>query len=149
QYTNTTGGGVVPIPNGLRNATLTQFAGAMRRKGFSVDAIEAALSIENQQRCQPPLSHTEVRSIARSITRYAPTTITTAPLIAFTLDQLQTHTFPERRPLLMRGDTTVFREGHIGEIYAERGFGKTWLSQTLALIMATGTEGLGFRSPTA
>lgn len=68
-------------------------------------------------------------------------------LLALTLADLATHQFPPRRPLLYRGESVVFREGHIGQIYAERGFGKSWLMQTIALVMATSIEALGFRNP--
>jgi len=60
------------IPSGQRNSTLTSLAGSMRRPGFSGDAIEAALLVENATRCQPPLSETEVVKLARSIARYSP-----------------------------------------------------------------------------
>lgn len=58
------------IRDGARNATLASLAGTMRRRGMTQDAIEAALLAENTSRCDPPLAETEVRSIARSISRY-------------------------------------------------------------------------------
>jgi hypothetical protein len=61
------------IPNHERNTTLASMAGTMRKRGFSVEAIAAALLIENRTRCKPPLPTGEVRTIARSIGRYAPT----------------------------------------------------------------------------
>jgi putative DNA primase/helicase len=69
-------------------------------------------------------------------------------LLALSLAELATHQFPARRPLLYRGDSVVFREGHIGQIYAERGFGKSWLMQTIALVAAYGIDALGFHNPT-
>jgi putative DNA primase/helicase len=39
------------IPEGRRNATLTSFAGSMRAKGLSAEAIAAALMVENHERC--------------------------------------------------------------------------------------------------
>jgi len=60
------------IPLGERNQTLTSFAGSMRKRGMTQEAIELALSAENRNRCDPPLSEAEVRTIARSIERYAP-----------------------------------------------------------------------------
>jgi len=60
------------IPAGQRNDTLVRIAGAMRRKGCSPEAIEVALHAENVRRCKPPLFDTEVRSIAQSVSRYAP-----------------------------------------------------------------------------
>ena len=68
-------------------------------------------------------------------------------LIAYTLDELLKMKFPARRPLLCRGDVPVFREGHLGEVYAVRGVGKTWFLQTLALVVSAGVEALGFRAP--
>jgi Bifunctional DNA primase/polymerase, N-terminal/Primase C terminal 1 (PriCT-1) len=61
-----------PIPEGQRNQTLTSLAGSMRRRGMSETAIEAALQIENRERCQPPLSEIEVSKIAKSIANYSP-----------------------------------------------------------------------------
>ena len=58
------------IPQGERNQTLTSLAGTMRRRGMSLEAIEAALLVENNNRCDPPLSPSEVLSIARSVSRY-------------------------------------------------------------------------------
>ena len=60
------------IPEGERNASLTSLAGAMRRHGASEDAILAALQEHNQERCDPPLSEKEVKSIASSVSKYSP-----------------------------------------------------------------------------
>ncbi len=60
------------ILEGARNAALTSMAGAMRRKGMGQGAIEAALLKENADRCLPPLPESEVQTIARSVSRYAP-----------------------------------------------------------------------------
>lgn len=60
------------IPDGQRNMTLTSLAGSMRRRGMSEDAIYSALSVENEQRCNPPLPESVVRTIAHSVARYAP-----------------------------------------------------------------------------
>lgn len=61
-----------PIEEGQRNSVLTSLAGAMRRRGMSPEAIEAALLAENASRCVPPLPEDEVRAIARSVSRYQP-----------------------------------------------------------------------------
>jgi len=60
------------VSEGSRNGTLTSLAGTMRRRGMSTDAIHAALQQENATRCQPPLDAADVRSIAESVSRYAP-----------------------------------------------------------------------------
>lgn len=59
-----------PIPDGARNKTLTQIAGAMRRAGMTPEEIEEALMSINEKRCDPPLPEREVRKVAKSIGRY-------------------------------------------------------------------------------
>lgn len=58
------------LPEGRRNAGLTILAGSLRWHGLSADAIEAALLVENERRCRPPLPEPEVRRIAESVGRY-------------------------------------------------------------------------------
>jgi putative DNA primase/helicase len=60
------------IVDGRRNTMLTSLAGTMRRRGFTVGAILAALLTENASRCRPPLPESDVEKIARSISRYDP-----------------------------------------------------------------------------
>lgn len=60
------------ITEGSRNSSLTSLAGSMRRRGMSQESIEAALLVENGQRCDPPLDDEEVRKIAQSVARYDP-----------------------------------------------------------------------------
>ncbi len=60
------------VSAGQRNTTLASLAGSMRRRGMSAEAMLAALLIVNRERCDPPLSETEVRAIAASVGRYAP-----------------------------------------------------------------------------
>ncbi|MDQ3729635.1 MAG: bifunctional DNA primase/polymerase [Actinomycetota bacterium] len=60
------------IPEGRRNITLTSLSGSMRRRGMGEAAIFAALSVENAERCRPPLDDDEVRRIAASVARYQP-----------------------------------------------------------------------------
>ncbi|MDP9471613.1 MAG: bifunctional DNA primase/polymerase, partial [Chloroflexota bacterium] len=61
-----------PIKDGSRNTTLTSWAGSMRRRGMSEEAIRLALSHENDTRCKPPLDAAEVAKIAHSVAGYAP-----------------------------------------------------------------------------
>jgi hypothetical protein len=63
------------IPGGSRNSVLASLAGTMRRRGFSREAIAAALRVENEARCDPPLDAAEVDGIAERIARYAPTAV--------------------------------------------------------------------------
>jgi hypothetical protein len=60
------------IPEGQRDKTLASLAGTMRRRGMGADAIYAALAVENETKCNPPLPDEDVRRISRSISRYSP-----------------------------------------------------------------------------
>ncbi len=60
------------ILEGARNTTLTSIGGSMRARGVSVEGIQAALLIVNQQRCEPPLTDLEVASISQSVATYQP-----------------------------------------------------------------------------
>jgi hypothetical protein len=66
--------GPTPIPDkiteGGRNMWMASIAGTMRRRGMSLEAVEAALQIENRMKCTPPLDRQEVKRIAWSIDRY-------------------------------------------------------------------------------
>lgn len=65
------------VCEGNRNVELTSQAGAMRRRGLSVEEMVAVLSVKNAERCNPPLPDTEVEAIARSVGRYEPANCST------------------------------------------------------------------------
>lgn len=58
--------------SGQRNNALTSLAGTMRRRNMSEDAILQALTVENLNRCVPPLPDDEVKAIVSSVMRYQP-----------------------------------------------------------------------------
>lgn len=58
------------IPEGKRNNALASLAGNMRRCGMAEGEIEVALNAANDNRCKPPLPANEIRTIAKSISRY-------------------------------------------------------------------------------
>jgi Bifunctional DNA primase/polymerase, N-terminal/Primase C terminal 1 (PriCT-1) len=60
------------ISEGRRNDTLTRVGGYLRRKGATAPEITSALLDQNLRRCRPPLSESEVRLIASSVSRYEP-----------------------------------------------------------------------------
>ena len=60
------------LPEGRCNAALTSLAGSMRRRGMSGEAIGAALQLENEKRCSPPLPEEEVAKVVGSVARYEP-----------------------------------------------------------------------------
>lgn len=74
-------------PEGRRNSTLASLAGSMRRRGMQKGSIEAAL-LEENKRCSPPLPGSEVRAIAKSVSRYAPADSSTATEDGFHLTDL-------------------------------------------------------------
>lgn len=59
---------------GQRNTWLFRMASALRAKGMSSPAIEAAILAENRSRCTPPLSDEEVLRLVDSSGRYPPNT---------------------------------------------------------------------------
>ncbi|WP_299192468.1 bifunctional DNA primase/polymerase [uncultured Erythrobacter sp.] len=68
EHEEETGG--APIPKGMRNSTLTQFAGYLHSKGVPQQAALAALKTLNQDMSDEPLPDREVRKITRSVSRY-------------------------------------------------------------------------------
>jgi hypothetical protein len=58
------------IRYGVQHNTLVSLAGTMRRRGMSVEAIEAALQVVNAQQCERPGPPENIRKIAKSISRY-------------------------------------------------------------------------------
>lgn len=63
-------GGGGPMPVGMRNSTLTQFAGYMHAKGVPQSAVLETLKALNHTMSEKPLPDREVRQIARSVSRY-------------------------------------------------------------------------------
>ncbi|MXP09635.1 bifunctional DNA primase/polymerase [Pseudoblastomonas halimionae] len=68
-------GGDGPIPVGMRNSTLTQFAGYLHSKGVPQQSVLAALKALNQDMSEKPLPDREIRQIARSVSRYPAKTL--------------------------------------------------------------------------
>lgn len=133
------------IPTGQRNATLTRIAGAMRRHGASEAAMIAALAIVNAERCAPPLPEADVRRIARSVGRYAPTEGEAGPpppaSIVVTLPTLLADHAAQAgpRPLvedLLPGDGSVLIHGQPRD-------SKTITSFALLLAVASGQPAFG------
>jgi hypothetical protein len=61
-----------PLPKGSRNVTFIRIAGAMRRWGLGLDAIYAALTLHNEEVCDPPMSDQEVKRICANAVGYEP-----------------------------------------------------------------------------
>src|SRR5262249_48440122 len=57
------------IPKGQRHRAMVSFAGSMRTRGLSPDAILVSLRILNEQHCKPPLENADLERIAKDIGR--------------------------------------------------------------------------------
>jgi P4 family phage/plasmid primase-like protien len=58
------------VLEGHRNSHLARVGGVQRRLGASESVILAVLTVENEEKCDPPLDQSEVEAIAKSIARY-------------------------------------------------------------------------------
>lgn len=134
------------LNQGSRNVEMTKIAGALRSKGLSEGAIYAAINIENQRICKPPLEDKELHQIARSVARYQPQTVLDQvsddpadldallnSVRAYSLDDLLSHTREKKEVIAF----------HIGKrdvamIVAGTNAGKTTLLRNVALCMAAG-----------
>lgn len=146
------------IIEGGRNQSLASFAGSMRRRGMTFDAIVSALKVENEQRCRPPLQESEVINIARSVTRYEPTTpprgkpaqaaekITfREPMNAYQvgeqfitlLDNLQGRSIPTFLTPLDNATGGLERQ-NLSILAARPGMGKTTIAWQIARMVSTG-----------
>lgn len=134
------------IDQGKRNVELTRISGALRSKGLSETAIYAALRVENERICRPPLEDAELHQIARSVGRYKPQNVLGAvedvgsenkdyenTLKPYLFGEFLCETFEEKEILGF----------HIGKrdiaiIQAATNAGKTTLLRNVALCMAAG-----------
>jgi hypothetical protein len=147
------------ITLGGRNKELMSLAGTMRRRGLTEAAIRAALLAENLTRCSPPLSDTEVSTIARSAASYAPSDVPLdnnrhdlATVVAeieergdepkykfLNLDEI--NALPDIQYLV---DGLLPLNGY-GIVYGRRGSGKTFEMLHLSLCIATGKNYRGHK----
>lgn len=58
------------IPEGSRNTEMFRLASSLRAKGLSVAELTAAMMQINEDRCAPPLSEDEVKTICQSVGNY-------------------------------------------------------------------------------
>lgn len=126
------------IPAGQRNNTLASLAGSMRRAGFQDSAIEAALLDTNRKRCKPPLPDAEVRSIAKSISRYEPGVLPGVEVSGVgeirLLDRDALDDMPAPRWLIERH----LVENSLSVLYGPSNIGKSFAALDMALSVATG-----------
>ena len=130
------------IPDGSRNATLASRAGQMRRMGFSEPEIVAALLVVNEK-CTPPLSETEVSSIAHSVAAYPPER--PAQVLADRSRELRliddVQLIHQPRPRYQVDQLTL--QDTLVVIYGLPGGGKTFFEVDRGCCLAKGTPFLG------
>jgi hypothetical protein len=133
------------IDQGKRNVELTKIAGALRDKGLSEGAIYAALQVENQRICKPPLDDKEVHLIAYSVSRYKPknnlsqvSDDPSAPHNASAVKVEWYGTFREEQEDPKEILAFHIGPGDIAMIQAATNAGKTTLLRNIALCMAAG-----------
>lgn len=136
------------IPEGERNATLLSLAGTMQRRGFLLDAIIAALRIENQEKGIPTLEDTEVEGIARSVSRYSP-----APKSNLGSNEVSRQEDAagiggpqvvrlgdvEPEPVIWLWNGYIVR-GKVNLIAGDPGLGKSWVTLDIAARLTVGGE---------
>ncbi len=62
--------GAAHVPLGSRNDELTRYAGKLRATGHDWERIYELLLDHNDVNCSPPLAHSEVLAISRSVAKY-------------------------------------------------------------------------------
>ena len=127
------------IPEGQRNSHLTSLGGAMRRKGFTHAAIEAALLVQNQI-CAPPLADREVKGIVNSISRYAPAKQPQNTPQTITARHLMAKTLPEVRFVI----PDLLPEG-VSVLGGKPKMGKSWAAMHMGIGVAAGGVILSYK----
>lgn len=141
------------IPGGERNATLASLAGSMRDRGMSEGAICAALNVENEARCDPPLSERDVETIAKSIGRYAPAVAVEAGAASepFTAENLSDVLDAKDEPLDAvigdGADGAILTSDGKGFVAGPTGVGKTNAALRLSRNLAESSPFLGYPVP--
>jgi len=135
------------IETGERNNFLASFAGSMRERGASRYTILAALEVMNRTQLEEPLSDSELRVIADSISRYEPDQAVVASefakpvkVMAVTGDKVDFGAI-KPRPWIMK-DRYV--GGIVSAIIAPGGAGKSTVALLDALAICTGKPLTGF-----
>lgn len=140
------------ISEGGRHGALMSLIGRLRSAHLSAEAIKAAVDIENQQRCVPPLPETELsNTIYPAITRegwslgkpyFSKESIWLSQMPEpFSLRSVSENP-PELAPVLIDG---VLRRGHKMLLSAPSKAGKSFALMHLAIAIAEGFKWFGNR----
>jgi len=155
--TPTTSGELI---QGNRNDGLTSLAGAMRSFGMTEAEILAAISVANETRCEIPLPSSEIKQIARSVTRYEPDTdVAASSAIGSEAAERLLEGEPTRDYFLTRATSFLGQPSPVPWIvkgwlpayatammYGESGVGKTFVALDMACCIASGIPWGGIRT---
>ena len=146
---------------GDRNNGLTSLAGAMRHLGLRENEILQALNVVNDTRCVPPLPDSEIRQIAKSVSRYAADTDVAANA-ALGYEAAEMLLESERidgdyffttassflsQPAPMEWVIKGWLPTHsISMIYGESGVGKSFIALDMACSIAAGINWQGIKT---
>lgn len=145
---------------GNRNDGLTSLAGAMRSFGMTEAEILAAISVANETRCEIPLPSSEIKQIARSVSRYEPdgdvaasTAIGSEAAEALLAEPPTSDYFltratsflgqPSPVPWIVKGWLPAYATTMM---YGESGVGKTFVALDMACCIASGIDWHGIRT---
>lgn len=124
---------------GQRNDGLFHLACSLRAKGLSVDGTIAALLSENEARCNPPLSRSEVEKICRSAGKYEQGEVVAVNRPKPSLIRASDVPYEPPRwliaPYIQRGKGTL--------IQGDPGAGKTAFACAIAAHVTTGSPLMG------
>lgn len=127
------------IPEGYRDSTLTSMGGSMVARGFGYDSILQALTLENSQKCKPPLKQSQVKKICDSVTRdeYAPdrfNLMRTTPRMLTVMDREEIEYI---EPPEWQVEGIITKQG-LSSIYGPPGCGKSFWALDLSMSIASG-----------
>lgn len=133
------------LGQGQRNSYLTSLAGTMRRRGMGESAIYSALQAENKDRCKPPLSESEIWTIAQSVSRYEPAEDPRAaePKADFDYIEFAPSFLAVEDPPIRYLVGELMPEAVIALDHGEPRTRKSWFEQEIAIALATGTNAFG------
>ena len=126
------------IPEGTRNQTLFREACRLRRKGCEQILILRGISAINEDRCNPPLTASELKSIAQSAMRYEPELGSRIPQTgaSASLEWLNEFRLTDDEVAEIKDPewaiTNIAPRGHVVAIAAPPGAGKTTILFHLA-----------------
>ena len=145
-----------PLPQGAiregeRNDTLFRLGCSMRGAGAPEAEILDRLLAENQTRCNPPLSATDVTSIARSAARYEPelTVLSWPPKggpgrtsSSYLYQPISAHQLVEEAGRVEWLIDGILPKRGVLLVTGEAGIGKSWLLLSMAVCLDNGTPWL-------